>query len=165
MATKILFKLQRVLSKPDFEAVKAFMSLCNDCSPEALDQTTSCFDLFVENLEKRYKMEFVDCRKVLSVRLEDFEQELCTAENQGLRSPESEKRRNTGKFYRRSKDNDNRQMCEDFESERHECELARAAKLAGGDQTTVAIQKEKERHDQYLAGKNTDSPLRVVEDE
>lgn len=118
MATKILLELQRVLSKPDFETVKVFISLCNDCSPEALDQTTICFDLFVENLEKRYNKNFVDCRKVLAVRLEDVEHELCTAENQGLRSPKSEKRRNTGKHYRSCKDNDYRETFDDFESEK-----------------------------------------------
>lgn len=164
MATKILFDLQRVLSKPDFETVKEFMSLYNNCSPEDRDRTKVCFGLFVENCEKRYKRKFVDCHKVLSVRLEDVEQELATAENRGLRSPASEIRRNTGKHYRSCGDNDNRDMCDDYEAERHDDELAKAAKILDDYQRTIAIQKEHERHAQYSAGKNTDSPVKVVED-
>lgn len=55
-------------------------------------------------------------------------------------------------------------MCHNFELEKHADELAEALKLLDSNEMTLVIQNEKEMHAQYLACKNSDSRLKVVED-
>lgn len=81
MTAAILFDLQDTLSKPDFETIQAFITLFNQFKPDDAGQTRIAFEFFLQNLEKRYSRSFKDCHKVLSLDLEDLEQELIDNES------------------------------------------------------------------------------------
>ncbi|CAN8066096.1 unnamed protein product [Agarophyton chilense] len=80
-ATDTLLELQDTLSKPDFETIEAFIILYNQFKPEEAGQARIGFEYFLQNLEKRYKRNFRDCHKVLSINLDDVEQELIENES------------------------------------------------------------------------------------
>lgn len=68
-------------------------------------------------------------------------------------------------MYRDCGDNDNRKMCNSSAKEKHNKELSKGAKLSNENQKNAAIQKEHQRHEQYSAGKNSNSPIKNVESE
>lgn len=166
MASEILFELQDVLSKVDFETIEAFIVLYNTFRPEEAGQARVGFEFFIQNLKQRYKREFKDSHKVLSINLEELEPELIDRDlSRGQRSPESEKRRNMGKMRRNCGDNYSRLMCDNAARIKHSSELAEASKLSQDEERTKEIKKEHSRYSQYEAGQKASSPIRQLESE
>lgn len=118
---QVLYDLQQILSESDFETVEGFIVMYSHLHPDKAGQIEIAFQLFIENLERRYNRKFSHCHDVLKVNLDDFELQVI---EQGLhrphtslldipeftmdsdqnwqdRSPPSQSRRNKGKAFRR----------------------------------------------------------------
>ncbi|KAI0560231.1 hypothetical protein FGB62_120g119 [Gracilaria domingensis] len=83
--------------------------------------------------------------------------------NQSERSPESERRRNKGKLWRDAEDNPSWRMLDVSARMTHKNELAKAGQLVDLNHMKAAIEKEDARHKQYAEGKQSTSPIKMVD--
>lgn len=78
------------------------------------------------------------------------------------RSPESEKRRNKGKLRRMALDKDNARMCDKSAYMKSTHEMAKATRIPNEQEMYLAVQKERQRSEQYQEGIESNSPVKHV---